>query len=718
MERLKETLFCALALMGMVLSADVTLSNAQVALVLGDDGCAKSLKLKANGEELLDNREHLPFFSVMQERPFDNELKLAFPNTRTVYPATSLRQEGARLIVGFERKSYEAEVEVKITDDYLAFRLVGFRLSEDSIYRRLSMDAPAAAAFRVAQLPLRPRRNFGEWLNVVHDEKACVALVGAVPEAEVGSEQRGGARVLHVDALSAVKLEGVWAALVADRSTDRFMDRMDALERDFDLPRGVQSRRNPLLNASIYWANDVVPTNVEEHIAFAKQGGFRMMLLYYLSVVDGKGFPSYTTLPDYEDLRPEFPNGLADIKAMLAKIKAAGITPGIHTLQTHVGFKSRYVTPVADPRLNLKRRFTLAQDLPEAAEGDELQVYENPAGVPMAKGCRILQFGGEMISYTNYVATRPYRFTGVVRGHLNTHRQAHPRGQIGGILDVSEYGARSCYLDQRTDLQDEVAEKFAKIWNCGFEFAYFDGSEGVNAPCGVYVALAQWRMTRQFAYPPLFTEGAAKSHFGWHLQAGANAFDMFDPSHFKAKIVAHPLAEAPLMRMDFTRVDFGWWGITPPGIFEYRTKRKNSLGTQPDMWEYGSSKAAAWDCPATVKIYGLAATKRIPRINDLFTTLRRWEDVRMRRLLTSEQKEMLKDPEREFHLVPNSAGAYDLVEWRQLAVAGSKDADVRAFVFTREGRLTVAYWHCRGQGTLVLADGTRLAADNMREWVT
>ena len=74
-----------------------------------------------------------------------------------------------------------------------------------------------------------------------------------------------------------------------------------------------------------------------------------------------------------------------------------------------------------------------------------------------------------------------------------------------------------------------MADRFAKIWNCGFEFAYFDGSEGVNAPCGIYVSLAQHRMVKKFAKPPLFTEGAAKSHFGWHLQAGANAFDMFGP---------------------------------------------------------------------------------------------------------------------------------------------------------------------------------------------
>ena len=48
---------------------------------------------------------------------------------------------------------------------------------------------------------------------------------------------------------------------------------------------------------------------------------------------------------------------------MLARVKSAGITPGIHFLQTHIGIRSRYVTPVADHRLHKTRRFTLSRPL-------------------------------------------------------------------------------------------------------------------------------------------------------------------------------------------------------------------------------------------------------------------------------------------------------------------------------------------------------------------
>ena len=65
---------------------------------------AQSLRIKATGEELLDNGERLPLFSATQDRPFDNELKLAFPNKRTTYQANRVRRLGDTLVVGFEQE--------------------------------------------------------------------------------------------------------------------------------------------------------------------------------------------------------------------------------------------------------------------------------------------------------------------------------------------------------------------------------------------------------------------------------------------------------------------------------------------------------------------------------------------------------------------------------------------------------------------------------------
>ena len=120
-----------------------------------------------------------------------------------------------------------------------------------------------------------------------------------------------------------------------------------------------------------------------------------------------------------------------------------------------------------------------------------------------------------------------------------------------------------------------------------------------------------------------------------------------------------------------------------------------------------------------MKLKKLRDHKRAP---DILETMRRWEDVRARKWLTPEQKELLKDPATEFHLCLNENGEYELVEWDQLDVAGGKWTDVRAFMFERGGKRVVAYWHVRDQARLDFSeplDGARsLDCAEMKHFTT
>ena len=685
---------------------DIPIETEVFRLLLGGDGRARSLVLKANGEELLEPGEGIPFCTTTQDRPFNNEIKLIHPNKRTTYPANRIRREGGRLVVGFDTAPYEAVVEVRAGKGFVAFALADWIVKPGAAgYEGHAMDSPPVADFRIVQLPVRRRANLGDWLNSAWDERGGVAVLAADPYVDADHEERARCRLLSADLHRGIELTGGTAAIAAGVGGDGLLAAVDEVEEAFGLPRGVVARRSDKLNASIYWSYDVNPSNVDEHISIARRGGFRMMLIYYTALFECPG--GYGELGDYDWRRDRFPHGAEDLRRMLDKIRAAGITPGFHTLQTHIGLNSRYVTPVADPRLNLTRRFTLMRAISAEGEVGEIFVAENPVHAMRHERARVLRFGGELFSYEDYATEPPYRFTGVKRGFARTAPAAHEAGAGGGTLDISEYGATSCYIDQSTDLQDEIGAKIAEVFDAGMEFCYFDGSEGVNPPCNITVALSQWRVCRQFRHPPLFTEGAAKSHFGWHLQAGANAFDKFRPEVFKEKIAEFPLAEAPEMRKDFTRVDFGWWGMWLPG--------GDTVGIQADMWEYGTSKAAAWDCPATIQV-DLACVRAHPRMGDILETMRRWEDVRARKWLTDRQKELLKDPAAEYHLFLDDAGEYELVRCERIPdVCGGQ---VRAFLFERGGERYVAYWHVGGNGALRLPDGNTLPVGDRRYWRT
>lgn len=196
------------------------------------------------------------------------------------------------------------------------------------------------------------------------------------------------------------------------------------------------------------------------------------------------------------------------MKQVVNRIKAAGITPGAHFLPSHIGRSSQYVTPVPDYRLNLVSHFSLARDLGIA--DSEVYVEQNPRGSTMADGCRVLKAGTELISYEAFTTEPPYKFTGCRRGIDNTTVNSLSRGHSIGILDVSEFGATSVYIDQRTSLQDEVAEKIAAIYNLGFQFFYFDGAEGVNPPFGINVGLGQYRVFKRLNPAALRGRGSEK----------------------------------------------------------------------------------------------------------------------------------------------------------------------------------------------------------------
>ena len=74
----------------------IVLENKNFALTLGEDAIVKSLIYKVTGEELLMEGENTAIFSLTQNRPFNNEVKLAYMNKRTTFEANEISVEIGR----------------------------------------------------------------------------------------------------------------------------------------------------------------------------------------------------------------------------------------------------------------------------------------------------------------------------------------------------------------------------------------------------------------------------------------------------------------------------------------------------------------------------------------------------------------------------------------------------------------------------------------------
>jgi len=656
---------------------NIVLENSEMRLEITPAGVARSLLHKASGQECLAQDADVPMFSLTQYRPYDNELQLAYPAEVTHFSGTQVTRQGDRLIVEFALVGYEMSVELRITDAYIAFRLdkLNYRgFTSLRVKRKTEIDETL-----FVQLPVKDRTNRGDWLNVMWDDDVAVNLLATDPCARIQANPRQGYHLFQAGTVDEVQLEGVGAALIAT-ATPHLMDRIARVEEDFGLPQGVKSRRSREYSYSYYEASSMTPEDAGRHIQYAKQCGFRAMDVYYVAFASSAGhFP----------WRPEYPRGMRDLQKVVSQIKNAGILPGIHIHYNKAHKQDAYVSPTPDPRLNLSGSFTLSENIDAAATS--IPVEENPRRCTLDDQRRILKIQNELITYERYTTTPPYRFENCQRGALGTQAAAYEISTRVGLLDVDTWPVFVRFT-QNTSIQDEVAERLKAIYEqAGFQFVYYDGAEDVPPPYWYTVSRAQCIVGQRLQPQPLFAEGACKSHFSWHILTRGNAFDVFKPEVMKAATRAYPAAEVARAANDFTAINFGWIGYWAPD--------KDTIGTQPDMLEYVTSRAAAWDCPIALN-GDLQAMDAHPRTSDNLEVIRRWEEVRASKWLTPEQKASLRNLEQEHTLLMDDQGKFMLVPCVQVDNVAGSAAPGRAFLFEFRSSVWAAYWHTSGEGFL------------------
>ena len=656
----------------------IVIENAEMRLEIGSNAKAISLIHKQSRQECLYQGMDIPVFSLTQYRPYDNEIQLTYPAKSKTFAADTVYWKDGDLMVGFELEKHLAVIGVNVTDQYIGFKLKRIDYDCEGLRdkRRTEIDE-----FTLLQLPVRDRTYFGEWLNVSWDNDVAVNLLATDPYSKIDAEERKGYHILKAGMEAGVKLEGVGIALVTT-STDNLLDRIDKIEVDYNLPRGVMSRRSEAYKYSYYETRDVDLQNIDKHIAYAKKGGFRTISIHYFAFAKTLGHFLW---------KPEYPNGMADLQTITRKIKAEGLIPGFHIHYNKVSRDDPYVSPVPDHRLNLAKKFTLSAPLDK--NSTIINVEENPLGCTLEDGRRLLKTGEEIIEYENYTTERPFQFTGCKRGMLGTKQSSFDAGLIFGLLDVDTW-PKFIRIDQNSSLQDEIAEKIAQIYReAGFEWVYFDGAEDVPPPYWFNASMAQFKVYNCLEPKPLFSEGALKPHFGWHILSRGNAFDVFKPEVFKTAVQTYQMKAAALIARDFTSINFGW--IIP------FCPDETTIGIQPDMFEYMCSRGAAWDCPISLN----GKTKMMdehPRTNDNLEVIKKWEDARIQGFLTKDQKEELKNPAQEHILLVNESGKFELHPYRQLTEFAGGNPDVRAFIFERNNKTWVSYWHCRGEAEIAL----------------
>ncbi|OHB65073.1 MAG: hypothetical protein A2Y77_11865 [Planctomycetes bacterium RBG_13_62_9] len=679
----------------------VVLQTQNLRLEIGADGQVRSLAAKPSGAEYVWTAAPMPIASVyrggqMAVGSQENYAEHEVPAYRggQCFPASAVSLVGDRLTIRFAQANVTATYRVTAGPYYLAFKL-------------LSLEGDPVDRIDLVQLRIKRLPFLGPWIDVVYDNQFGVCLCAGNIQTNAGMSRHRQFVEMRAVATCEVALEGATAVLFGcPNPKERFLDVMEVVERDFQMPSGAKNRRSPVQEYSYLWCSPTV-SDVDQYIAVAKRAGFRMILFSYTGFTQGAGHFRFNK---------QFPNGMNDLKWVTDRIRSAGLKVGMHIHYSKADRADSYVTPIPDDRLHKVRTFTLSAALDDKM--DTVPVQEDPAGCAQADGRRILKIGKELVAYRDYTTQPPYQFTGCERGHLKTTPASHREGDVAGLLDVDDW-IKFIRFDQDTDIQDEAARRIAEIVNGTgpYDMVYFDGAEDVHDPFWYHVANAQCRVYRLLEPAPPVCEAAMSGHFSWHMMSRGNAYDL-NGKHIKSFCREISCRTAPIRALDFTRIEFGW-------IFQlYR-----DMG--PDVLEYVISRGAAWDCPISLHLT-LAEVAAHPRAEDCFDTIKTWEDARIAGKITDARRAMLKtlDPkeyryvkvwdavyrtewtdawgkgtfsDQEHHLFLNERGQYELAPIREVPAVA--DGRVKAFLFHRASQPDDTYvvlWANQGELNLTL----------------
>ncbi|MCB1128946.1 MAG: hypothetical protein KDM81_20780, partial [Verrucomicrobiae bacterium] len=313
--------------------------------------------------------------------------------------------------------------------------------------------------------------------------------------------------------------------------------------------------------------------------------------------------------------------------------------------------RSRYVTPVPDPRLDAFRTFTLTADVDAAAT--EIAVEESTAGLSTVTGffehnSVILQLDDELVTFAGFSREPPWRFTGVRRGALGTKATAHSRG--GSARHLKE-----CFgllvPDPESSLFEEIAANHAEIVNrCGFDGLYLDAIDGSSILRGPdecwywankFVVEIQRRLRK-----PAGMEMSAMWHHFWRYRTRWQAWDYPQRGH-RRFIDTHATGVNGGLLLP---LHLGWWNFQsfkPPQIEP----------TYPDVMECVGARLVGWD--AGISLTGAVDRDRLestPLFRRAVDILRTCEELRHAKVFDDATRARLREPGQDFALTTNAAG--------------------------------------------------------------
>lgn len=583
--------------------------NRRATLAIDQRGRICSLRSKSSGRELLVRPQELVSARLKDGRQITAR-KAAFAN-------------GA-LTFEFSQGRGQATLSVDARKDFFTFTI-------------RSLTVRDAASLTFLNLPVATAKYHGTMANMLSDDTDAVCLRGYDLPVEMALD--GNPPGLRAWTTAEHGLTG-WRAGLAAGPKQEMATMLRAMTAKAGVPvskLGGAWSMGAEVNRGSYLFADLSLASVDEWIGIARRGGFTHIHLH--------GW--WDTLGHYGVNTNLFPNGLPDLKEAVARIHAAGLKAGIHTLTACIDPRDAWVTPEASPHLIASDSYTLAR--PMIPEDTVIYVKEKPAPhhdvvfTYMGNG-NAIRIGTEIVQYSEVVSEPPYAFAKCQRGAFKTRVAAHTAGDRADYLQ-QRYIA--FYPEAGSPLADELAGRIANVFNtCELDQIYFDGSEGMMSRYGTdFMRRAIFQRLRGEVLAEASEWGA---HSWWfHSRLGAWDHAVWAAKRFQD---LHIAADARFRASDLLEPQMGWWAPRAPS--------PQARGHFLDEMEYFAAKNLGLD--SAMSIQGVNVTHHPLSFHNekQFTVLGWYEQLRLARYFDTQSIARVAVPGDEFRLRQDPGGAW------------------------------------------------------------
>ena len=388
-----------------------------------------------------------------------------------------------------------------------------------------------------------------------------------------------------------------------------------------------------------YMFAEVTTASCEDYIELARRGG--------QGVLHFHGW--WRSLGHYPVNANYFPGGLAELKAAAAKVHAAGLKVGMHTLSGCIDFHDPCFATDSVRDLQHVARYTLAADL--TADATEMQVLEKPISahdrvMTYSGNGNVVRIGSELVQYDDFTTVPPYVFKGLKRRWLGSRGGTHKAGEP---VDYLRQRYLSFYPAPGSALADEVADSIAAAFNaCQADQIYFDGSEGMGERASV-----DWMRGRMFRGigRDILVEASCMGAHNWYFHSRLNAWD-FPSWSLNDFNDIHVSLNAAVRKADLLVPQMGWWAMLAP--------RPVARGHQREELEYVAGKTAALDASFAVSGVEEAFSPPPWMQLDQLTILGWYEGMRTSRAFSADALSKLGVPGDEYRLRADADGVWRL----------------------------------------------------------